>query len=290
MNCKSRGAAFFEELEVFMAIITVSRQFCSFGDEISSLVAKKLNYKFIGKDDIEKRIITLGFPKEKLKNYDEKIPKFFDSLAKERDEYLDYLQTAILEAAGDNNCVIVGRGSFVILSELQNHLSFRLITPECERISRARSQFGCGEKQARKLILSEDKKKAGFHKCFFNYQIENPELYHAVINTALFDIDSAAELICHAVTSSVTPEKEKEGMQRVEELFICQRIVNMLILNYNLNINFLRATVKNGKVTLHGVTDSSAMVSRALVITKAELPEWKVVSAINVVQDFKAYQ
>lgn len=278
-----------------MAIITISRQLASLGDEVSALVAKKLNYKFIGRKDIESKIVELGFPAKKLHKYDEKIPGFFASLAKDRDEYLDYLQTAILEEASSNDCVIVGRGSFIILGDLANHLSFRILASESDRIANLRKDYSeetknISDKVLSKKIAAADKQRLGFHKSFFNYQIDNPAMYHAVINTSLFQVEEAADLIAGAVKSTMTEEKEKKGMERIEELLICQRIVNMLVLEYGLGINFLRASAHDGKVTLHGVADSSAVVERALMITQAELPEYKVESAVNVVQDFKAYQ
>ena len=75
-----------------MAIIAISRQVAALGDEIAAEVAKRLGYSFVGRQAIEKKIIELGFPAEKLKKYDERKPGFFASLAKDRDEYLDYLQ------------------------------------------------------------------------------------------------------------------------------------------------------------------------------------------------------
>ena len=63
----------------------------------------------------------------------------------------------------------------------------------------------------------------------------------------------------------------------------------MLILEYDLGINELRASANGEKITLFGKADSSAVVKRALTITQAELPEYTVESAIKVVQDFKVY-
>lgn len=60
-----------------MAIIAISRQVAALGDEISTELAKKLGYKFINRNELEKRIVDLGFPAEKLKKYDEKKPGFF---------------------------------------------------------------------------------------------------------------------------------------------------------------------------------------------------------------------
>lgn len=272
-----------------MAIITFSRQLSSLGDDVSSLLAKKLNYDYVSREDLEKRIVQLGFPENKLHKYDERTPGFFASLAKDRDEYLDYLQTAVLDYASKNNCVIVGRGSSFILSHVSNHLAIRVVSEERERLQRVMDYLKVDEKTARKKLLAADKQRAGFHKSFFNCQVDDQSLYHAVVNTSLLGVDAAADMIAAAVKSAVSSEEEKEGMERVEELLICQRIVNMLILEYGLNINFLRATAHNSNVTLHGVADSTAIVNRALTITQAELPEYKVDSAINVVQDFKAY-
>ena len=110
-----------------MAIITISRQVAALGDEVAEVLAKKLGYKFIDKKYIEKRIVELGFPEEKLKKYDERNPGFFASLAKDRDEYLDYLQTAVLETAKEGNCIFIGRGAFVVLENLPNLISVRFV-------------------------------------------------------------------------------------------------------------------------------------------------------------------
>ena len=79
-----------------MAVIAISRQVAALGDEVASAVAEKIGYKFINRQEIEKRIVELGFPAEKLKKYDERKPGFFASLVKDRDEYLHYLQTYVM--------------------------------------------------------------------------------------------------------------------------------------------------------------------------------------------------
>ena len=99
-----------------MAVITFSRQVAALGDEVAGALAKKLGYNFITRKEIEKRIVELGFPENKMPKFDERKPGFFASLTKDRDEYLNYAQYAILEAAEKKNVVIIGRGS---LQDLQ---------------------------------------------------------------------------------------------------------------------------------------------------------------------------
>ena len=272
-----------------MAILTISRQVAAFGDEIALAAAKKIGYRFVTRTDIEKRIVELGFPAEKLRKYDEKKPGFFASLTKDRDEYFDYLQTAVLETAADGNVIMIGRGAFIILSDLPNHLAFRFIAPDAIRLERLKREFKWNDKQALKRIQESDSNRLGFHKSFFNYDNRDPALFHLVINTGMLDVDSAATMIAETVKSTITPEKEAAGQKRVDDLLIGQRIVNMLVFDYHININFLRAVIKDKKITLQGVADSAAIVDRAMAIAASELPGYSVESAISVVQDFKAY-
>lgn len=272
-----------------MAVLTISRQVAAFGDEIAAATAAKIGYRFVTRTDIERRIVELGFPAEKLRRYDEKKPGFFASLTKDRDEYLDYLQTAILENAAGGNVILIGRGSFIILEDLPNHLAFRFIAPDEIRMERLKREFGWNDRQALKRIQESDSNRLGFHKSFFNYDSTNPALFHLVINTGMLDVESAAVMIAETVKSTMSPEKEAAGQRRVDDLLIGQRIVNMLVFDYHLNISFLRAGIKDKKVTLQGIADSTAIVDRAMAIASSELPGYTVESAISVVQDFKAY-
>lgn len=271
-----------------MAIIAISRQVASLGDEISRAVAEKTGYKFITRQDLEKRIVDYGFPAEKLKKYDEKKPGFFASLVKYRDEYLNYLQTAVLDAASEGNCILIGRGSYLILESLPNLISLRFVAKDDIRMNRLMKEFDWNEKQALQRITESDNNRKGFHKSFFNAEIDDPSHFLMVLNTGIMDEDMASSAIAQMVNSIITPEKEEQGKQRLSELIKCQHLVNKLIFEYKLNIEFLRAVIEGDNLILQGVADSSVLVERALKISAVELPEYNVTSSISVVQDFKA--
>ena len=272
-----------------MAVITISRQVAALGDEIASALAKKLGYVFVDRKEIEKRIVDLGFPEEKLKKYDERKPGFFASLVKDRDEYLDYLQTAVLDAASEGNCVLIGRGSYAILEELENLVSLRFVARDKLRIERLQKEFDWTEKQAIQRIDESDANRKGFHKSFFNMDVDDPSHFIMVMNTGLLDVESAANMIVSIVKGYITPEKEEAGKKKLEQLLQCQHLVNKLIFEYKLNIEFLRAVMEDGVITLQGIADSSVLVERALKISSVEFPNYTIKSAISVVQDFKPY-
>ncbi len=272
-----------------MAVITISRQVAALGDEIASALAKEIGYTFIGRKDIEARIIELGFPAEKLKKYDEKKPGFFASLAKDRDEYLDYLQLAILEAAAKDNCILIGRGAFVILETLPNHLAVRFVANDAIRTERLKTEFAWDEKQAKQRITESAANRAGFHKSFFNVDNTDSTHYHLVLNTGMLGIEDSVKILKNLKDVAITPEKEAEGKKKLQDLLSAQRLVNKLVFEYNLNINFLHAVISGDTLVLQGVADSSALVEKAMSVAQKVFPDLTVQSAISVVQDFKAY-
>ncbi|MDR2897874.1 MAG: cytidylate kinase family protein [Spirochaetaceae bacterium] len=272
-----------------MAVIAISRQVAACGDEIAASLAQKLHYRFIGRQMIEQKLVDLGFPEEKLKKYDEKKPGFFASLAKDRDEYLDYLQTAILESAVEGNCVLIGRGAFFILNEVPNLFAVRLVAKDDVRIKRLMDEFSWDEKQARQRIEESDNNRLGFHKSFFNLTNEDPALFHLALNTGIVDVETASYTIADVCQRVVTLEQEEKGGQKLQELLAAQRLVNALVFEHSLNINFLKAYISGDTVTLQGVANSSAQSEQAASIAARMMPDKRVVSSISVVQDFKSY-
>ena len=273
-----------------MAVITLSRQVAAHGDEVAEILAKKLNYKFITRKEIEERIIELGFPKSKMLRYDERKPGFFASLVKDRDEYLYYVQLAILEAAEEKNVIIIGRGAFAVLQKVPNNISVRLVADEATRIKRLEDEFKWTKKQALQRMQESDSNRAGYHSNFYNVDVQDDTLFHAVINTGLVSEEGAADLIARLVEESVTVEQESKGNKVIEDMLKAQKIINKLYFEYKLNIDFMHATIEDKTVILHGVSDSPAVVEQALRIIKNEMPNYEAKSAISIVHDFKTYQ
>jgi len=272
-----------------MAVIAISRQVAACGDEIAAELAAVLNYTFIDRKTIESKITALGFPADKLEKYDERKPGFFASLAKNRDEYLDYLQTAVLEAAAGGNCILIGRGAFAVLESVPNLLAVRFVAPDSVRVKRLCTEFGWDEKQAVQRIEESDTNRIGFHKSFFNLSVEDPAHFHVVLNTGFCTVHGAAFVLAEMCKKIITDECERKGKQKIADLLTAQHLVNTLVFEHKLNINFLRAVVSGSTVTLQGVAESPIVAEKALAVAAQVLKDKEIRSGISVVQDFKAY-
>ena len=269
-----------------MAIITLTRQSGSMGDEIGMLIARRLGYTFYSRKEIEQRIIEKGFTKEELKKYDERKPNFFDRFSKLRDQYLNYLSMVILEMAQQNNCVIMGRGAFLFLRDMPNHLTMRFVSTQEKRLENIKTLVNIdSDKVALKMLIESDKRQRAFYKSCFHYDLNDHSLIHATINTASLNPDMVAEMIVAGIKNNISDEVEILGEQRIGELILAQKITNKLVFEHNLRIDELWVFVRDKVITLHGMTAFHATVERAITIINSEWSGYEVRDDVKCVQD-----
>ena len=272
-----------------MAIITISRQIASFGDEVATELSKRLGYSFVNRKMLESDLLKHGISEEKLSKYDERKPGFWASLARDRDEYFDYLREAVYERAKNGNCVFIGRGSFAILRDIPGCYAIRLIATDAMRITRLMKEFSWPEKKAQALLQESDTNRRGFHKCFFNIDQEDSSNYHMVLNTDNISAEIGARIIQYSSETTLLENAAAEGVVRIGELLLAQKIVNHVVFDLKIPVHFLEATTNASEIILHGVADSSAIIEKALSVAKTMAPDKKITSGISIVQDYKSY-
>jgi cytidylate kinase len=108
----------------------------------------------------------------------------------------------VLRLAGLGNVILIGRGGNVITAELPHMLHVRLVAPLEKRVEYSHKEyhkFNLTLDQARKFCVNEDRGRERYLKTYFDADINNPLLYHLIINTGLVNYDDAAKLIGDAV-------------------------------------------------------------------------------------------
>ncbi|MCX7723062.1 MAG: cytidylate kinase-like family protein [Verrucomicrobiae bacterium] len=105
----------------------------------------------------------------------------------------------ILRLAELGNVIIIGRGANIITSSFKYAFHVRLVASLEKRVERVRKRTGMDAAQAREFIQREDLGRKRYLKAYFDADIDDPLLYHMVINTDLTPLDLAAQLIGDAV-------------------------------------------------------------------------------------------
>lgn len=220
-----------------MAVITISRQFGSGGDEIAELICKDTGYQLFDKLVLVKAAQEAGLADQEIVDYSEdeyKVGNFIDRLfgrsqktvqvrtwkeglegtrqveLLELDEQhaLTLVQKAIERAYQVGNIVIVGRGGQVVLKDKPDVLHVRIEAPLEERMQRVRGQLREAKQSfstlveerraAQDLIAARDMASADYLKRIYKVDWSDPLLYDLVINTSRMSGKLAARLIIEA--------------------------------------------------------------------------------------------
>jgi CMP/dCMP kinase len=217
-----------------MAVITISRQYGSGGDEIAARVCEILSYQHFDKRLIARASMDVGLSEQEIVDYSEenhKVRSFLDRLmgrqavvAQTRiwredatgvrsaediklseEAALTLVQKAVRSAYRAGNVVIIGRGGQVILKDGPDVLHVRIEAPLENRIQRVKEQVKATHKlypadielrrAAQDLIIERDAASADYLSRFYHVDWEEPLLYHLVINTGKVSIEQSALLI-----------------------------------------------------------------------------------------------
>jgi len=105
----------------------------------------------------------------------------------------------VLQLARMGKVIIVGRGGNIITSKLNNVFHVRLIAPLENRIKHVMEVHNLNRSNAETYIKREDAARKKYLKSNFSKDVNDPELYHLIVNTGLLSYKECAELIVSGV-------------------------------------------------------------------------------------------
>jgi CMP/dCMP kinase len=204
-----------------MAVITISRQYGSEGDEIAAHVCQILGYQAFNKQLMMKVAAEVGLTEGEVVDFTEdqhRVRGFLDRLlgapplimtqshtwseVKLIDEAdsIPLVQSIIRTAYKHGNVVIVGRGGQAVLRSDPGVLHVRIEAPLETRVDRVHLREGLSYELARDIVAQRDWAAADYLKRFYNVDWADSLLYHLILNTGRWGIESAANLIVNAVS------------------------------------------------------------------------------------------
>lgn len=218
-----------------MAVITISREYASGGDEVASRLCEVLGYRSFGKRQILDAARQTNLSQINAIDYTEdnhEVQNFLDrlllgqtaspvqriawsenpSIAPRPDqadvketEVIRLVQRAVQVALRDNNMVIVGRGGQVLLQDSPGVIHVRVEAPIELRfknvIEQMRNEQGDTRpleelrRSAGDLIANRDVASADYVKRYYQVDWADPQLYHMVLNLGKLSVEQAVQMI-----------------------------------------------------------------------------------------------
>lgn len=212
-----------------MAVITISREVGSGGDQIARRICDLLKYRYFDKQLMIDAAAGIGLAKDHVIDYSEDRYQVQHVLSRlfrpgprpirtvpvehadlsgnviltaetiNEAQYVDLIKSAILTAYEAGDMVIVGRGGQAILQDKANVLHVRVISPTSTRSVRLQKIESLSAADAQQRIVRQDRATAEYLARFFGIRWDDASLYHLVVNTGKLGIEGAVQVIVDAV-------------------------------------------------------------------------------------------
>ena len=186
-------------------IITISREFGSGGRFIGEEVAKKLGVAYYDKDIIGKIAEQSGLSPEYVKENAELSPKkgLFAYAFSGRDitgksvEDMVYeaQRKVILDLAGKEPCVIIGRNADFILKDRDDVLNVFIHGDMPEKIQRITHLYNVGEQEAVKMMADTDKRRMANYNFYTEQNWGKASNYTLCLNSSEIGYDKCEAII-----------------------------------------------------------------------------------------------
>ena len=179
-------------------IITIGREFGSYGHVIGRELAKKLGIKYYDKE-------SLALEAKKSDKYEE-LRDFYEEQPINSLLYVIATDSRsngqrkvpfefIRRVAEKEDCVIVGRCGNYILKGHPEMTSVFVHAPKEYRIDKTAADRKISAEKAKRLVEKEDKEREGFHTYFADEKWNEADGYQLTIDSSVISIEDAVDLI-----------------------------------------------------------------------------------------------
>ena len=195
-----------------MAILTVSRQMGSLGDEVAEALSRKLGWESINRSQLITRFFE-DITDERERHLLNESAKFFLTKSRIDGTYYDVLKSSLIKLSQTQSAILVCFGSQIIFAENKEALHIRIVAPEKVRIARIRRQFHVSETEAIQILNTADRKHKKFVSTVYGVDLSDFSHYDLTLNTGALSVDECVTAILALQsehTERLTIEKQTE--------------------------------------------------------------------------------
>ena len=192
-------------------VITITRQFGSLGRQIAKLMAEQLGIEYYDRDIVDQAAKQLKLPASVVDEEEESAKKIFKNpfsrmvlplgggTNSTQDDIFDAQQNIIRFLAEKSSCVIVGRCSDFILSEMDNVMNIFIYAPYPDRVENCVNSMGLEIDEARKMIVAVDEARDSYHMNYAGYKPGDINHCDILINSSLLGVENTAKYLAELV-------------------------------------------------------------------------------------------
>ena len=188
-------------------VVTITREFGSMGRPIAKRLSELLHVEYYDRDIVEAASQKLDLPVSVISNEEEKDTSgFFEMLfplgteSADRQTRIFQAQSGIITAlAAKESCIIVGRCSDFILSDVKNSLHIYIYASYEARLQHCIKDLGLEEAEARRMIKSVDEARNSYHMQYAGYHPDDKNHKSILVDSSFLGVEGTADFLVDAV-------------------------------------------------------------------------------------------
>jgi cytidylate kinase len=197
-----------------MAAITISRQFGAGGRSLAEKLCKRFGFRLVDEfviDELARKAKLSGdwltaMEKEASNTLLGLISSIVSSghLLRtpsapdeefERKKYVAFLSRVMTSMANEGGYVLLGRGAQLVLQSHPKVFQVLLVAEHEDRVRFMVNRYNLSDDEAKKIIKEKETQRAAVASKIFGVDIDDPKLYHIVLNTSRVPFDWAVESV-----------------------------------------------------------------------------------------------
>lgn len=203
-----------------MTVVTFSREAHSGTQDLARLLADRLGYRFVGRDELTDMVSARSGIKRDAQTQETEgrslslWEQLGEQLTGEREAYITALRQAVTELAIADNVVIVGHGAGLFLSDMRSVVRVFVVAPMDDRVARLQVEQHLDASQARQTIERQDRQSAEYLRYLFGINWLDPHHWDVVVNTGRTESEAVLDMLEHFTRAQVRDPTEAADLQR----------------------------------------------------------------------------
>ena len=199
-------------------VITISRQYGSFGRLVAKKLSEQLHIDFLDRDIVEETAKRMNTSVKQISREEEITHSKFSYLSYPfglgtpdvSDEIFLVQQSIIEDFARKGSCIIVGRCADKILEETEGLISLFIYAPMEARVKEIMRRYETDEKEAEYLIKQADKIRKNYYNFYAKKTWADKASYNMLIDSSRISEKELAAML-RALLTARGVELETDG-------------------------------------------------------------------------------
>jgi cytidylate kinase len=273
------GAPQHEQLAA-MTVIAMTREIGSHGSDVAVGVAAQLGLEIINSEIVMPDVAEgLGVEQGVVQRYLDGKASLFDRWQVDTRKLSRYTLDQVLNLAMKGNVLIRGWGAAALFQGIRGILCVRVCAPMPERVRVMMERLGMQDGEAtRREIERFDAANSRAMRASFNFDWNDPLLYHVVLNSARVSVDACVGAVCElALAQEQQYQDDTATKTALADKLLETRVRATLVEHIGSGeMAVITLSAANGKIILEGTTSDGALPARAAKLAR-EIDGVKVV-------------